>query len=91
MAARTDMQYFFQTTDLMMYKKEIERCFTDSIVEYLESTGIDTSEFIQRKESIINQGIMINGGQVNGNVVSVGSIKNNIINQAKNTFQNSNV
>ncbi|KHL91837.1 hypothetical protein QW71_32575 [Paenibacillus sp. IHB B 3415] len=91
MAARKNMQYFFQKTDLNMYKKQIERCFTDSIIEYLEGIGVDTSEFIQRKESIINQGIMINGGQINGDVVSVGSLKNNFINQVKDTFQNSNV
>ncbi|MBY0010812.1 hypothetical protein [Paenibacillus typhae] len=86
MAASKDMEYYFQDTDIDMYQKQIERCFTDSIIDYLEKIGVDTSEFIQRKESIINQGIMINGGQINGNVTSMGGITNNLINQVKEAF-----
>lgn len=89
MAANEKMQNFFQKTDSDMYKKQIERCFTDSIVEYLESTGVDISEFVQRKETVINKGVMINGGEFYGNVVSVGSQTNTFINQVKNAFQSS--
>lgn len=91
MAASKNLQYFFQKNDLNMYKLQIERCFTDSIVQYLKSTGIDISEFNQRKESIINHGIMINGGEINGDVVSVGTLKNKFINQVRSAFKNSSV
>ncbi|MNJ51986.1 hypothetical protein D3C77_473020 [compost metagenome] len=89
MAATDKMQNFFQKSDLAMYKKQIERCFTDSIIEFLDSQGVDVSEFVQRKESIINQGIMINGGSFSADNVSVGNQTNTIINQVKSAFQNS--
>lgn len=89
MAADEKMQNFFQKSDMDMYKKQIERCFTDSIVEYLESVGVDISEFVQRKETVINKGVMINGGEFYGNVDAVGSQTNKLINQVKNVFQNS--
>ncbi|CAM4517176.1 hypothetical protein [Paenibacillus macerans] len=89
MAADEKMQNFFQKSDMDMYKKQIERCFTDSIVEYLESVGVDISEFVQRKETVINKGVTINGGEFYGNVVAVGSQTNKFINQVKNAFQNS--
>ncbi|OXL85836.1 hypothetical protein BCV73_24230 [Paenibacillus sp. SSG-1] len=89
MAANEKMQNYFQKTDSDMYKKQIERCYTDSIVEYLESIGVDVSEFVQRKETVINKGVMINGGEFNGDVVSVGDQTNKFIRQVKNAFQSS--
>lgn len=91
MAASDRLQNFFQKSDLDMHRKQIERCFTDSVVEFLEKKGIDVSEFVQRKELIVNQGITINGGEIHGDVVSVGRQTNKIINQAKNALQKSTV
>ncbi|MCP1186036.1 MULTISPECIES: hypothetical protein [unclassified Paenibacillus] len=91
MAASDRLQNFFQKSDLDMYRKQIERCFTDSVIDYLEEQGVDISEFVQRKESIVNQGITINGGEIHGDVVSVGSQTNKIINQAKNVLQKSSI
>lgn len=90
MAASDELQNFFQKSDLEMYKKQIERCYTDSVMEYLEEQNVDISEFIQRKETVINQGIMINGGSFSAEHVSVGNQTNTIINQVKSTFQNNN-
>ncbi|MNC13352.1 hypothetical protein D3C75_610970 [compost metagenome] len=90
MAASDELQNFFQKSDLEMYKKQIERCFTDSVMEYLEGQNVDISEFIKRKETVINQGIMINGGSFSAENVSVGNQTNTIVNQVKSTFQNNN-
>ncbi|MCD9020218.1 hypothetical protein [Cohnella silvisoli] len=91
MAATNKLQNFFQQSDVDMYRKQIERCFTDSIMEFLESQGVDISEFVQRKETVINQGIMVNGGSFTAENVSVGNQAQMLIHQAKNVVQNSSV
>lgn len=49
---------YFQMLDKTMYIKMLERTILDSVVDVLDEHGIDTDELVERRSTIINNGIM---------------------------------
>jgi hypothetical protein len=54
----THYRRYFQMLDKEMYVKVLERTVLDSIAEILDRHGIDTGEIVERRTTIINNGIM---------------------------------
>lgn len=64
---------YFQFLDVARHSKIIERRLLAAIEEFLKSEGVDTSEFAQRAEAILNNGILNTGsGTINVNDSAVG-------------------
>lgn len=59
-AAQTDQTYF-QFQDIRQHSKVIERRLLATVGDYLKNKGVDTSEFWQRANAILNSGV-INAG-----------------------------
>lgn len=71
-ARSTQYSRYFQKLDREMYVKVLERTILDSLVEFLDARDIDTTELSERRETIINNGIMVPGGSVEAHNVAVG-------------------
>jgi hypothetical protein len=71
-ARSTDYTRYFQMLDREMYVKVLERCVLDTIVEFLDGHDVDTTELTERRETIINNGIMVPGGSVKAHNIAVG-------------------
>ena len=53
---------YFQYRDIFQHSKIIERRIFSSVAEFLEDRDVDTSEFLQRANTILNQGVIIKAG-----------------------------
>jgi hypothetical protein len=71
-ARSTDYTRYFQKLDKEMYVKLLDRTLLDAIVEFLDTHGIDTGELVERRDTIINHGIMVPGGSVTAHNLAVG-------------------
>ncbi|MGH3978957.1 MAG: hypothetical protein ACRDRZ_08140 [Pseudonocardiaceae bacterium] len=63
-----DETSYFQLLDVTRHSKIIERRLLAGIEEFLKTKGVDTSEFAQRAEAILNYG-MLNIGHGGTNIV----------------------
>jgi hypothetical protein len=71
-ARSTDYTRYFQKLDKEMYVKLFDRTVLDAIVDFLDAHGVDTTELAERRETIINHGIMVPGGSVQAHNLAVG-------------------
>lgn len=71
-SAGRDYRRYFQKLDQEMYEKYLERQVLDSIVTFLDARGIDTSEFVERQTTILNQGVLVSGGSLVAGQLAVG-------------------
>lgn len=71
----SSLQYshFFQRSDKEMYGKIIDRTLLDSIVKFLDDHNIDTSDLKERQTTIMNSGIIVQGGDVKAQAMAVGT------------------
>jgi hypothetical protein len=63
---------YFQKLDEDMYAKILEKTILDSIVTILEERNIDVSELKQRQTTILNNGVMVSGGNITTDNLAVG-------------------
>jgi hypothetical protein len=62
-ASRSNMyRRYFQKLDKERYIKILERHVLDSIAQFLDERGIDTSELKRTQQFIVNSGIIVSGG-----------------------------
>jgi hypothetical protein len=71
-ARSTAYTRYFQKLDKEMYVKLFDRTLLDAIVDFLDEHDVETSELAERRETIINNGIMVPGGSVQAHNVAVG-------------------
>ncbi len=65
-------QHYFQVLDKEMYNKVIERTILDAIVDFLADHRISTTDLKERRTSILNTGIIVQGGNVEAQALAVG-------------------
>ena len=65
--------HYFQRLDQEMYVKIIEREMLDTIIEFLDDHNIDTSDIKERQTTILNQGVIVQGGDVQAESLAVGA------------------
>ena len=79
--SQNQYQRYFQQLDQEMYLKVIERRIIDGLLKFLDSKNIDTSDFKETKSTILNHGVMVSGGSIEAQNLTVG-------NEAKSIFSN---
>lgn len=72
---------YFQKLDKEMYLKSIERRIVDGLSKFLDSKNIDTSDFKETRSTILNHGVMVSGGSIQAQSLTVGE-------KAKSIFSN---
>ncbi len=63
---------YFQMLDKEMYFKVLEKTILDSILTLLEERNIDVSELKQRQTTILNNGVIVSGGNLTASGLAVG-------------------
>ena len=72
---------YFQKLDQEMYLKSIERRIVEGLSKFLDSKNIDTSDFKETRSTILNHGVMVSGGSIQAQSLTVGE-------RAKSIFSN---
>jgi hypothetical protein len=70
--SQTHYSQHFQKLDKERYFKMIEKRIFNLIGNFLDSKNIDASEFKERETSILNQGVIVTGGNINSENIAVG-------------------
>lgn len=70
--AQSAFLHFFQKSDADFWNKVIERKILDEIVSFLDAHGIDTTDIRERQMTILNSGILVQGGDVRAESLAVG-------------------
>jgi hypothetical protein len=63
---------YFQRLDKECHVKTTEQCLVDSIVEFLDQHCIDTSDLRDRASTILNNGVIVAGGELKAENMAVG-------------------
>lgn len=71
-AMSKNYQHYFQKLDKEMYLKFVQQQLLDSIVTFLDERNIDTSDLKERQTAIFNSGVMMSGGSISAENISVG-------------------
>jgi len=72
--ADTTMQTYYNSMDSEHISKQIEKAFFTYLITFIDSKNIDTSELTQQQTTIINNGLMMSGGEVKADNLAVGSM-----------------
>jgi len=65
--------HYFQKLDGDFYNKLFDRTVLDSIVDLLDSRGIDTSSLREQQTAILNSGVIVQQGNVVADSIAVGT------------------
>jgi len=71
-AASGFYEHYFQKIDASMYARIVEEEILNTVVEFLEAHNIDTSELKERSTTILNSGIIMQGGDIKTEAIAVG-------------------
>ena len=63
---------YFQQVDRDLNTKFIDRQVLDTIRDFLDSHNIDTSQFQEQRSTILNNGLLVSGGEFKAGSVAVG-------------------
>lgn len=64
--------HYFQRSDKDMLEKLIDKRILDSLIDFFEEHGVDTSDIKERQSMILNHGIIVSGGDVKAQNMAVG-------------------
>ncbi len=70
--AQNAFLHYFQKSDADFDNKLIERKILDDIERFLDENGIDTTDIRDRQTTILNSGILVQGGDVRAESLAVG-------------------
>jgi hypothetical protein len=65
--------HYFQLSDKDLYDKTLDREILDSLVTFLDAHNVDTSDLKERQSTILNSGVLVQGGNVNADTLAVGT------------------
>lgn len=80
LASSGNYRHYFQKLDKEMVFKIISTQILDSITDYLDAHNIDTSELRSRQDTILNNGVIVTGGDVSAQNLTVGNQAKTAIN-----------
>jgi hypothetical protein len=63
---------YFQQVDRDLSTKLIDRQVLDTIVDFLDAHNVDTSQFQEQRSMILNNGLLVSGGEFTAGSVAVG-------------------
>jgi hypothetical protein len=64
---------YFQWSDQDRATRVLERELLDALLEFLEDRDIDTSDLIDRQTALLNNGVIVTGGQLSARSAAVGA------------------
>jgi hypothetical protein len=70
LGAASTAHTYIQQLDAAKYTRIIERLVTDTVLDFLADKGVDTTAYQNSALAVINSGVVISGGTVNGPVVA---------------------
>jgi hypothetical protein len=85
LAASNLYSHYFQKLDMEMYMKIIESQILDSITNFLDAHNIDTSDLQARQDTILNNGVIVTGGSVRSQNLTVGERAKSVVNNVAQT------
>lgn len=65
-------QRYFQQLDTALYAKVLEKRLLHSVAEFFESQGIDTSELLEKGQTIENHGLFMQNATINADALAIG-------------------
>jgi hypothetical protein len=71
-AASSRYRQHFQLLDKEMFVEIIQRQMLESIISFLDSRNIDTSDLKERQETILNNGLIVAGGSFQAGNLAIG-------------------
>lgn len=71
-AASTSYRRFFEMLDKEMYVKITQRHLLETIIAFLDRKNIDTTDFNEQRNTILNNGVMVSGGSITAESLAVG-------------------
>jgi hypothetical protein len=78
---------YFQRADSDYYEKALEKEILDALIDFLDARGIDTSDLRERQSTILNNGVIVQGGNIAAGSLAVGggarAVQQKITNIAK--------
>jgi hypothetical protein len=72
LGAAQHYRVYFQQLDRERHVKTIEQCVFDAVVEFLDAHNIDTSDLRSRRSTVLNNGVIVSGGDFKAENVAVG-------------------
>lgn len=64
--------HYFQKLDGRMFDQILEKDVLDSLVRFLDEHDIDTTDIKDRQSTILNNGVIVKGGDINATSLAVG-------------------
>jgi hypothetical protein len=72
LAQARNYRRYFQYIDRDRFAKILEREILDAIVVFLDAHGIDTSDLEERQTAVLNNGVIVTGGELRAQSLAVG-------------------
>jgi len=63
---------YFQWADTDSYQKTLEREILGALVDFLDARGVDTSDLRERSSTILNNGVIVQNGDIKAGSMAVG-------------------
>lgn len=79
---------YYGIQDLIMYWKSINQAVLTSMIEVLKRHEVDTSQFQEMATNIINQGVMVSGGNFTAKQVTAGANSTSIMSNISGAMNN---
>lgn len=64
---------YFQRADSDYYDKTLQKRLLDALTEFLDAHGVDTSDLRDRQSTILNNGVIVQGGNIEAGSLAVGT------------------
>ena len=71
--AGTAWSAYFQKLDKEMHQKILQQQLIDTLIDFLDEKGVDTSELKERVMQVLNNGVIVSGGTINAQGLAVGA------------------
>lgn len=73
--------HYFQKLDTEMFLKIVEKQILDTLVDFLDDRHIDTSDLRSRQDTILNNGVIVSGGSITTDNLTVGERAKSVMNK----------
>ena len=70
--ASGEYMHYFQRADSDYYQKMLEKEILDTLIEFLDVHQVDTSDLRERQSTILNNGVIVQGGNIETGSLAVG-------------------
>ncbi len=71
--AQSYYHHYFQKSDADLFHKLVEKRVLEELISFLDEHGVDTSDLRERSTTILNSGILVQGGDVHADSLAVGA------------------